>query len=105
MSDFVTITILSREGEAQSAFSERLSTFWTQVLRSAPDDFEKVFAEASEFESHKNQLSRQYLIEPDIADWLSDLVKQAGFAHQPIDLDDTYSKYESTPPDWMIIEH
>ena len=28
-----------------------------------------------------------------------------GFEHEPVDRDDTYTKYETVAPEWMQIEH
>jgi hypothetical protein len=105
MDDYLCITVVSKPGEAQSDFAARLSQFWTHMLRHHPDDFEKVYAETTAFESKGGTLSRQYLVEEGVVDLLEREFTAAGLGHEPIDRDDLYSKYEATPPDWMWIEH
>ena len=75
------------------------------MLREQPAAFEKVYAEATEFEPHADRLGRKYLIEAGVADELDAALAAAGLDHQPIDPDDVYSKYEAAPPDWFWIEH
>ena len=105
MDDYLCVTVLSSEGEAESAFKARLSTFWSTVLRMRPDDFEKVYAEAVKSEQHGMRLGRKYLVEADVAERLSAELLRGGFEHQPVDADDIYSKYEAAPPEWFWIEH
>ncbi len=103
--DYLCLTVLSRPGEDAGAFKERLSQFWTHMLRQHPDEFERVYAETVQFETKANRLSRQYLIEMVVADLLERELSTAGLDHEPLDRDDRYSKFEATPPDWMWIEH
>lgn len=105
MSDYLCVTVRSRPGEAEAAFKSRLSTFWTHMLRHREADFEKVYAETTAFETEAGTLTRQYLVEAEIADLLEREFAAAGVGHDPIDRDDVYSKYEATPPEWMWIEH
>ena len=105
MEEFVCVTVTSASGESQTDFSARLSRFWTHLLRTRPDDFERVYAETIRFESANGRWSRQYLVAVDAVDWLEGEMKSAGVTHASIDRDDLYSKYEATPSDWMQIEH
>jgi hypothetical protein len=103
--DYLCLTVFSHPGEAEPAFKSRLSQFWTHMLRDRKADFEKVYAETTQFTSSEGRLSRQYLVEADVIDSLERELAATGIAHEPIDRDDRYSKYEATPPDWMWIEH
>lgn len=105
MDEFVCVTVISQPGEAQSDFAARLSQFWTHMLRSRPDDFEKVYAEATGFEQAGDLQKRQYLVEPGVVPVLEQEMRAAGLNHEPIDMDDLYSKYEAVAPDWWQIEH
>jgi hypothetical protein len=105
VNDYLCITVVSNPGEGQADFSARLSRFWTHMLRNHPDDFEKVYAETTAFGSAGEYVTRQYLVEEGVVDLLEQEFAAGGVGHEPIDRDDTYSKYEATPPDWMWIEH
>jgi hypothetical protein len=103
--DYLCLTVRSRAGETEAAFKSRLSQFWTHMLRNHKADFEKVYAESSEFGSEGERVTRQYLVETAAIDVVEREMAAAEIEHQPIDRDDCYSKYEATPPDWMWIEH
>lgn len=105
MEEYVCIEVQSREGESRESFSARLSDFWTQMLRRHEEQFEKVFAEAAEFEGGQSQWSRRYLAEESVVEFLVLQLRAAGLTPAPIDPHDTYSKYEAVAPDWMQIEH
>jgi hypothetical protein len=105
MDDYVCITVISRPGESTADFSARLSRFWTRLLRSRPDDFKKVYAEATSFEAIGDRHSRQYLIESEVIDLLENEMKSAQVDFEPIVPDELFSKYEASPPHWMQIEH
>lgn len=105
MNDYLCLTVLSRYGEAEPEFKRRLSEFWSGVLRSRPEEFEKVYAEAVAFDRHGEHLGRRYLIEADAAAALAADAFRGGFEHLPVDEDDAYSKYEAAPPEWFWIEH
>ncbi len=49
MPDYLNLTLVANPGESESAFKSRLTAFWTHLLRSDPDTYEAVFAEAKEF--------------------------------------------------------
>jgi hypothetical protein len=105
MQEFVALTLLARSGESQADFSARLSVFWTYLLRSRQSDFEKVYAEAAEFEQHAGRLSRRYLVEPEVLPVLETEFAAANMDHAPVDPDDTYTKHEAVASEWWQIEH
>jgi hypothetical protein len=75
------------------------------MLRSFKRQFEKVYAETTEFEDQDGRLSRQYLAQSDVIDLLEKEFGAAGLEYEPIDRDEVYSKYEAVPPEWMQIGH
>ena len=103
--NLVCITVVSRGRESPAEFSTRLTQFWTLMLRETEADFEKIFAESTQFETMGEKLGRQYLVETDVVAVLEIRLKSAGFTFEPVDSDELYSKYEASPPDWMQIEH
>jgi hypothetical protein len=105
VTDYLCVTLLGQSGETQSAFKARLTAFWTHMLRNRPDDYERVYAEATAFGDHEGRPSRQYMVEVAGADVLVNELRAANLDFLPIDEDDTYSKYEATSPDWFQIEH
>lgn len=105
MDEFVCLTVCSHPGEDRAAFAGRLSRFWTHMLRTRPDEFAKVYAEATAFDLAGDRLTRQYLAEPGVTDLLTRELAVAGVAFEPIDPDDLFTKYEAVAPDWMQIEH
>jgi hypothetical protein len=71
MSDeYLCLTVLSRPGESEGEFKTRLSEFWTHMLRDHKSDFEKVYAETTQFSESAGRKSRQYLVEADVIDTL-----------------------------------
>lgn len=105
MKEYILITVCSKKDESGNNFSQRLSLFWTQMLRQSPEEFEKVYAECSEFENHDATLSRKYAILPELAGPLKTKLLNEGLQVLDIDIDDFYSPYEITAPEWMQIEH
>jgi len=103
--EYRCITLLSRPGESAGEFTGRLSALWTHALRRHQADFEKVYAEMSIFENRGVRLSRQYLVEAEVAIRLGGLLRELEMDFEPIDEDEVYSKYEATPPEWFLIEH
>jgi len=105
MEEYVCVTVRGEAGEAEAAFKGRLTAFWTHMLRQRPDDYEKVYAEATRFEDDGGTVTRQYMAQTDgVAPLLTELAA-AGLAFDPPDEGDTYNKYEATPPDWFQLEH
>ena len=105
MDEYLCITVVSRPGEAKGHFAARLSQFWTHMLRTRKPEFEKVYAETTAFGTQGECVTRQYLVKAEVVDLLEREFSAGGIGHDEIDRDDTYSKYEATPPDWMWIEH
>ena len=105
MKEYILVTVCSKKQENSNTFSHRLSLFWTQMLRQNPEEFEKVYAECTEFENHVGILGRKYAILPELADLLKTKLLNDGFDVLDIDTEDFYSPYEITAPDWMQIEH
>lgn len=103
--DYLSLTVHSRPDESPGDFKTRLSAFWTLMLRNHPDDFEKVYAETVEFDRAGDRLTRQYLIEAEVAGFLEIQLRESGMEFEPIDADEVFSKFEATPPEWMWIEH
>ena len=105
MDEFVCVTLTSNPNESEADFKTRLYAFWTHMLRTKPDDYEKVYAETTQFQTEENCSTRQYLVAIDgIPNFLAEFLDQ-GIDFRPIDTDDLYSKYEATSPDWFQIEH
>lgn len=105
MTEYLCLTLLSQPSEPDSAFKARLAAFWTVLLRTRPDDYLKVYAEASKFCTAEDRVSRQYMVEVAGVDKLLDDLSAHGIEFEPVERDDTYSKYEATSPDWFQIPH
>jgi hypothetical protein len=105
MDEYVCLTVLSQPGESQAEFAARLSRFWTHMLRNRKSDFEKVYAETTNFDEDGERLTRQYLAQLEAIDILEAEMRNAGVEFEPVDRDDIFSRYEATPPEWMQIEH
>jgi hypothetical protein len=103
--EYVCVTVRSTPGEGADAFNKRLVAFWSHMLRGRPDDFERVYAETTKFQPAGEIVTRTYLVETEVADVVAAEFTKAGIDHAAIDMDDIYSKYEATPPDWFQIEH
>src|SRR4051812_6555224 len=105
MEEYVCITVLSRPGEGQGEFAARLIQVWTRMLRQRKADFEKVYAETTEFEDAGGRWSRQYLVAAGTAGIVESELRAGDIEFEPIDSDELFSKYEAVPPEWMQIEH
>jgi hypothetical protein len=103
--EYLHMTLLSREGEAEADFQTRISQTWTSVLRTSEEAFEKVYAELTTYEKVGARLGRKYMVEADGIDELLSLLKGVSMDVAEVDRDDVYSKYEATPPEWFWIEH
>ena len=103
--EYQGVSIFGQKGEQEATFSNRLSTFWTQVLRQFPELFEKVYAETTEFEDHQGCPLRKYAVEPDGVAPLLQLIQDNALGYLPPDPDDTYSRHEAVAPEWWQIEH
>ena len=67
MDEYVCLTVKSNPGESEAAFTARMASFWTHMVRNKPDDYEKVYAEATKFEKGGDKLTRQYMLEAGVA--------------------------------------
>ncbi len=105
MDEFACVTITGRPGESEAEFKARLVAFWSHYLRTRPDDYERVYAEASAFEADGGTVTRQYLVGVEAVPPLAAELAAQGVGCAPVDADDLYSKYEATSPDWFQIEH
>jgi hypothetical protein len=105
MSDYLCLSLLANPGEAETAFKARLAAFWTHMLRNHPNDYEKVYAEATRFAVIDGRVSRQYLVEAEAVVNLTSELSARGIALAPVDLEDLYTKYEAASPDWFQLEH
>lgn len=105
MDEFVCLTVSAEPGESEAAFKARLTAFWTHMLRTRPDDYERVYAEAKAFETIGGRVSRQYMVEPDAADVLERELAGMKLGFEPVDRDDTYSKAEASSSEWFQIPH
>jgi hypothetical protein len=103
--EYICLTLVSNPGESEAAFKARLAAFWTHMLRNRPDDYERVYAEATRFGVTEGRVSRQYMVEADAAEVVTGELTAQGVAFAPVDADDTYTKYEAASPDWFQIEH
>lgn len=106
MSDeFLCLTVHGQPGEPEAAFKGRLVEFWTHLLRTQPDLYERVYAEATAFEAAGGRVSRQYMVEPDAVPAVTAELTGQGLGFEPVDEDDTYSKNEVSGRDWFQIPH
>lgn len=103
--DYLCVTVMSEAGESQSEFAARLSEFWTRMLREFADDFEKVYAETIAFEEEAGRFQRQYLCEDACIEVIVREMDADGIAHEEVDPDDRWSKYEAPASEWWQIEH
>ena len=103
--EFLLLTVHGRPGEPEAAFKGRLVEFWTHLLRTDPDLYERVYAEATAFEADAGRVSRQYAVEPDAAPAVSAALTGQGLGFDPVDADDGYSKNEVSGRDWFQIPH
>lgn len=105
MTDYLCLTLVGEAGEDEAGFKARLASFWTHMLRNRPVDYEKVYAEATEFEWDGGLVSRQYMIEAAAIPLIIRELSDRQISHRPVDLEETYSRYEASGPDWFQIEH
>lgn len=105
MAEYLCLTLVANAGESEVSFKSRLAAFWTFLIRARPDDYVKVYAEASKFGNVGGRISRQYMVEVDGADALFSDLETNAISVEPVDRDDTYSKYEAASPEWFQIPH
>ncbi|HET6572135.1 MAG TPA: hypothetical protein VFG68_00910 [Fimbriiglobus sp.] len=105
MDDYHCLTLVGQPGEPETDFKARLTAFWTHLIRTRPDDYARVHAEATAFASSGERPTRQYLAEAGVVGALTAELTAAGVDFEPVDEDEVYSKYEASSPDWFQIEH
>jgi hypothetical protein len=105
MDEYLCLTLLANAGESESAFKARLTAFWSHLLRTQPDVYEAVYAEAKAFERTNGVVSRAYMIEAGAAERVAAAVATAGLGAVPLDPDDAYSKHEASSSEWFQIDH
>lgn len=103
--EYLCLTVLAGPGEAEPAFKARLTTFWTHLLRTAPDTYDAVYAEAKAFETTDGRVSRAYMVEAGAAGAVLRALEATGLTAVPPDPDDTYTKYEASGSDWFQLAH
>jgi hypothetical protein len=105
MTEYLCLTLVANASESEAAFKSRLTAFWTHLLRTQPDTYESVFAEAREFDTSNGCVSRAYMVEASAAEAVASALAANGIATLPLDPDDTYSKYEASGSEWFQIPH
>lgn len=105
MTEYLCLTLLANAGEPEPAFKSRLTAFWTHLLRTQPDAYEALYAEATAFEVTKNRISRAYMVEADTAQLLVEALRANGIEVAPLDPGDTYTKHEASGSEWFQVEH
>ena len=103
--EYLCLTLTANAGESEAAFKSRLTAAWTHLLRTAPDTYEAVFAEAKQFETTNGRVSRAYMVEAGAAESVAETLVSNGVDVRPIDADDVYSKYEASGSEWFQIPH
>lgn len=105
MTEYLCLTLLANAGEPEPAFKSRLTAFWTHLLRTQPDAYEALYAEATAFEATGGRVSRRYIMEAAAAEEVAEALRAGGVEVAPLDPDDTYTKYEASGSEWFQVEH
>jgi hypothetical protein len=105
MDEFYCLTLLARPGEPESAFKLRLVEFWTHMLRTRPDEYEGVYAEAKAFDVEDGRTCRQYMVEVGAIAAVTAELGAHGVEFADVSTDDTYSKAEASSSEWFQIPH
>jgi len=103
--EYLCLTLLANPGESEAAFRSRLTAFWTHLLRTQPNTYTAVYAEAKAFEKTNDRVSRAYMVQVDAVEAVADALEQNGVTALPLDHHDTYSKYEASGSEWFQIPH
>lgn len=104
-SEYLCLTLLANAGESEAAFKSRLTAAWTQVLRTAKDTYDAVYAEAKAFEATNGRVSRAYMVDAEAAGAVAAALVASGVEVAEVDTDDVYSKYEASGSEWFQIAH
>ena len=105
MDEYLCLTLVARPGESEGEFKSRLVALWSDVLRTRPDDYEAVYAEARDFEREGGRVARRYMVAPAGLAAITGALAVHGLDHLPVDEDDTYSKAEASSSEWFQVEH
>ncbi|MBP3956187.1 hypothetical protein J8F10_12925 [Gemmata sp. G18] len=105
MSEYLCLTLIAEAGETESAFKTRLTAFWSHLIRTQPDTYEAVYAEAKHFDATGGRVSRQYMVGEGATSAVLEALTTKGIAAAPVDTDDTYTKYEASGSEWFQIAH
>ncbi|MCU0705854.1 MAG: hypothetical protein MUF18_17945 [Fimbriiglobus sp.] len=105
MDEFLCLTLLAQPGETEAAFKLRLTEFWTHMLRTRPDDYEGVYAEARNFDEEDGRTCRQYMVVIEAIDAVTAELTAKGVEFVEVDRDDTYNKAEASSSEWFQIPH
>ena len=105
MTEYLCLTLLANAGETEAAFKLRLTAFWSHLIRSAPDTYAAVFAEANAFDMSDGKVSRSYIVAASAAEAVASALTAHGLDALPLDADDTYTKYEASGSEWFQIDH
>ncbi|QJW93590.1 hypothetical protein [Frigoriglobus tundricola] len=105
MTEYLCLTLLARADEPEDAFKARLTAFWTHLLRTQPDTYDAVFAEAKAFDTTDGRTSRAYMVGADAIDAVTQALTANGVDAAPVDADDVYTKYEASASEWFQIAH
>ncbi|MCS6866133.1 MAG: hypothetical protein RMJ56_04635 [Gemmataceae bacterium] len=105
MPDYLCLTLIANPGETEATFKGRLTAFWTHLLRTAPDTYAAVYAEAKQFDTTDGCISRAYMVQADAAATVAAALANHGIRVAPLDPDDTYSLYEASGSEWFQIPH
>ena len=101
--DYLCLTVAGRPGEPEAAFKGRLVAFWTHLLRTQPDLYGRVYAEATAFEPVGGAVTRQYMVEPGAVEAVTAELAGQGLGFEPVDAADGYSRDEASGRDWFQI--
>jgi hypothetical protein len=105
MTEYLCLTLVANAGESEAAFKSRLTAFWTHLLRTQPDTYEAVFAEAKDYDTSNGCVSRAYMVEVSATEAVASALASSGIVTLPLDPADTYSKYEASGSEWFQIPH
>jgi hypothetical protein len=103
--EYLCLTLVGTPGESEPAFRARLTAFWSHFLRTCPDEYEQVYAEATAFGTEGECVSRQYMVGADAVPPLTLELAAGGIAFAPVDADEVYTRYEASGSEWFQIPH
>ena len=105
MIEYVCLTLLAEAGETEAAFTSRLTALWSRMLKTTPDEYERIYSEAVRFEREGATVARRYMIDPAVLGTLLPLLDAEKIGSLPVDADELYSKAEASSNEWFQLEH